>query len=87
MRTIDAIVACTGIKTPVFCEQDEIYIKLLFLLLVDREEITKLYYNISPYKITVIMRKTNLDLHDFNPLLLGITTEEYEDFLAALAKI
>ena len=87
MRAIDAILACTGIKTPMFCEQDELYIKLMSLLLVDREVIMKLYYNISPYKITVIMRNPNLDLNNFNPLLLGITVEEYADFLASLAKI
>lgn len=81
------LLSAKGIQTPVFCDQDEIYIKLLSLLLVDREVIMKLYYNVSPYKVSKILRSNEINLYNFNSYLIGVDEEQYHIFLHALEEI
>ncbi len=82
---IDTILQLKPIPTMQFDDQDRAYIKLLDYLLVDREQIRKLYYNVSQYKISQAYRSKKISLSDFDPTLIGLTNEEYAKFLEKCA--
>jgi hypothetical protein len=80
-EVVDKILECKEISTVEFCDQDRAYIKLLDYLLVDREKIRKLYYNISQYKISQVLHSNKYKKEDFNPAFLGISEEDFKLFL------
>ena len=82
---VDTILELKHLPTVQFGDQDRAYIKLLDYLLVDREKIRKLYYNVSQYKISQAYRSKKISLSDFDPTLIGLTTQEYAKFLEKCA--
>ena len=78
---VDTFLECKDLPTEGFSEQDQIYIQILDYLLVDKEKIRKMYFNISQYKISKAFRRKDLDFRNFMPQLVGLTDEEYSKFL------
>lgn len=55
-KVVDRLLECRSIPTIEFCDMDRHYIKLLDYMLVDREKIRKLYFNVPQYKIAQVFR-------------------------------
>ena len=84
---VDRILECRELPTESFTEQDKYYIKLLDYLLVDKEKIRKMYFNISQYKISQTLRSKKIDFRNFQPQLIGLTDDEYNIFLDKVKNI
>lgn len=84
---MDRILECRELPTENFTEQDKYYIKLLDFLLVDKEKIRKMYFNISQYKMSQTLRSKKIDFINFQPQLIGLTDDEYKVFLEKVKKM
>lgn len=83
---IDSILSCRPLTSINFGEEDERYIKLLDYLMVPREQITKMYPNVTPYRLARVYRSKKVNFHQLNPYLLGLNDDEYGALLAAIDK-
>lgn len=65
-------------------DQDRCYIRLLRLLMVDKEDIEHLYDEVSKTTLANIGRNDKIDIRNFNSALLDIPYIDYLDFITTL---
>ena len=65
-------------------DQDRCYIRLLRLLMVDKEDIEHLYDEVSKTTLSNIGRNDKIDIRNFNSVLLDIPHIDYLDFITTL---
>ena len=65
-------------------DQDRCYIRLLRLLMVDKEDIEHLYDEVSKTTLSNIGRNDKIDVREFDSTLLNINPSDYFDFITTL---
>jgi hypothetical protein len=75
------ITAASDLPTASVDEQDRMYIHLLKFFNVPKDKIRQLYNHFSVSKIDKILRRKDVNLGNFDSMLLGIARETYLDLI------
>ena len=75
------ILSMSEIPTSKTNEQDIMYMQLLKLFMVPKEEIQKLYSHISGNRVSRYLLKKGIDIGNFDSTLLGISRKVYIDLI------
>ena len=81
LAIVDLILSAPELITSGLTDQDLAYIHLLKFFMVEKETIYRLYFHMSKTSFNKIWTSKDVDITQFDSMLLGIPTRDYLDLI------